>query len=305
MSSAEKSRLSSKAYAYPLALLCCGLWGSAFPAIKIGYRLLGIDPADTPSLLFFAGCRFLLGGMITLIIASVSEKRFAVPKKASWGRILLVALFQTVIQYFFFYVGLAHTSGVKASILTASNVFFIILISAVLFRQETLSAKKLIGCALGFLGVLLVNLNGLELSFHFSGDGFMLISAIAYSFSSVLIKRYSAEENPIVITGYQFLAGGAVLVCAGLVMGGHFAAFPVGGMLILLYLGMTASVSYSIWSLLLKHNPVSRIAPFDFFNPVVGVILSALLLHERLGMGWQLPAALILVCIGIIVVNRE
>ncbi len=299
-----RSALSEKGTAYLLALLCCALWGSAFPAIKIGYRLLQIDSADTPSLVLFAGCRFLLAGLIGLLLLLVTGHSIK-PKKEAASGILMIAFLQTVVQYFFFYVGLAHTSGVKASVLSASNVFFIILISACLFRQERLSAGKMIGCVFGFLGVLLVNLEGLELKFNLLGDGFMVISAIAYSLSSVLVKTYSAKEDPVVITAYQFLLGGAGLAAAGILSGGGFGAFPAAGAAILLYLACTASVTYSLWGLLLKHHPVSRIAPFDFFNPVVGVILSALLLKESIGLGWQIFAALALVSIGIVIVNRK
>lgn len=300
-----QSKLSSKKLAYPLALLCCGLWGSAYPAIKIGFQLFEIDASDIPTILFFAGMRFFLGGCITLVIASLSQKRFARPKKGSWGKILLVALFQTAVQYIFFYIGLAHTTGVKSTIINSSNVFFIILISAVFFRQEKMTARKLLGCLLGFAGVFLINMDGLELSFHLLGDGFILIASLAYSLSSVLIKRFSASEDPLILTGYQFLVGGGILLAGGYALGGRLETVTPGGLLILIYLSMTASVTYSVWSLLLKHNPVSRIALFVFFTPAVGVILSALLLHEALGMGWMLSVALILVCLGIIVVNRE
>ena len=53
------------------AMLCCVLWGSAFPCIKIGYRLLEIDSADTATQILFAGCRFALAGVLTILIGSV------------------------------------------------------------------------------------------------------------------------------------------------------------------------------------------------------------------------------------------
>lgn len=57
-------------------------------------------------------------------------------------RIGKICLLQTVVQYFFFYVGLAHTTGVKGSIVEASNVFLAILVSSLIFHQEKLDQKS-------------------------------------------------------------------------------------------------------------------------------------------------------------------
>lgn len=101
------------------ALLCCLLWGSAFPCIKIGYRLFEVDAADTASQILFAGCRFTLAGILAAGIGSVMEGRFLRPERKAAKEITWLSLLQTIIQYFFFYMGLAHTSGVKASIIEA------------------------------------------------------------------------------------------------------------------------------------------------------------------------------------------
>ena len=79
------------------------------------------------------------------------------PRKSAVGKIIWLSLLQTVLQYFFFYVGLAHTSGVKASVIEAVNVFVAILVSGYIFHQEKIRAGKLIGCVIGFAGVVLIN----------------------------------------------------------------------------------------------------------------------------------------------------
>lgn len=53
------------------ALLCCALWGSAFPCIKIGYQLFQIESEQTATQILFAGCRFALAGILTLVIGSL------------------------------------------------------------------------------------------------------------------------------------------------------------------------------------------------------------------------------------------
>ena len=64
------------------------------------------------------------------------------PRKSAWGKIAMLSLFQTIIQYVFFYVGLANTTGVKASIIEGVNVFIAILVASLLFHQEKLTARK-------------------------------------------------------------------------------------------------------------------------------------------------------------------
>lgn len=63
------------------ALICCALWGSAFPCIKIGYQMFEIDAADTAAQILFAGYRFTLAGILTVLIGSVLNRGFLIPKK--------------------------------------------------------------------------------------------------------------------------------------------------------------------------------------------------------------------------------
>lgn len=291
-----------------LALVCCFLWGSAFPCVKIGYTLFHIAAEDTASQILFAGARFTLAGFLTIAIGSAISKKFLFPAQHSWGMVINLSLAQTVIQYLLFYIGLANTSGVKASIIEASNVFFAILISCLFFHDETLGKFKLLGVVLGFAGVVLINLNGtgFDHSMSFMGEGFMLLSTLSYALSSVLIKKYGQRENPVTLSGYQFMLGGLIMSAAGLFMGGRLSGLTLASSALLLYMALISAVAYSIWGLLLKHNPVGKVAVFGFMNPVFGVILSAILLHEQ-NQAFTLQGliSLLLVCAGIYLVNRE
>ena len=138
-----------------VALLCCALWGSATPAIKTGYKLLDVE--GVPSIMLFAGFRFFLAGIFTVIIFSIARKKFLFPKKENWGRVLTVSAFQTVILYILFYLGLAYTSGIKGTVSSGTNAFFSLLVAALIFKQEKLTAKKIIGLILGLVGLCIVN----------------------------------------------------------------------------------------------------------------------------------------------------
>ncbi len=289
-----------------LALICTFLWGSASPCIKLGYALFGIPSGETWTQILFAGLRFVLAGALALTIGSVLQKKVLRPARGSAPRIAKLALFQTILQYTFFYIGLAHNSGVKASIINGSNTFFVILVSALIFRQERLNLKKVAGCLLGFAGVIAVSMNGQRIDMDLSvmGDGSLFLSALSYAFSSCLMKQYSKEDDPVMLSGCQFILGGLVMIIIGAAMGGRIPQVSAAAVLMLFYLACISAVAYSIWGILLKYNPVSKVAIFGFTNPIFGVLLSAWWLGEGASeLGWNALLALVLVCIGICVVN--
>lgn len=290
-----------------IAVISCALWGTAFPGIKIGYRLFEISSGDPQAQILFAGCRFFLAGILTVLFGSIASKKLLKPKKSSWAMILKLCLFQTVLQYLFFYMGLAHASAVKSSIIEGASAFITILIACLLFRQERLTARKVVGCVLGFAGVILVNLSGADwsVSMSFNGEGFILLSVVAAAVSSVLVKGYSRQENPVTLSGYQFICGGFFMAVCGFLSGGRISHASGQGIAVLVYLAFLSAVAYSLWSNLLKYNSVSRVAVWSFTNPLFGVIFSMLLLDgEKQTFGLRTVAALFLVCLGIFVVNR-
>lgn len=285
------------------ALLCCALWGSATPFIKIGYELI-LPEKTVASTILFAGIRFMLAGILTILIYSIARKKFLYPKKQNIDKVLKISAFQTVIQYIFFYVGLANTTGVKGTVASGSNAFFAILIASLIFKQEKLTIKKVIACVIGFAGVILINLNGLDFNMNFFGDCFVLFSAISYSISSVLVKIYSRDEDPVILSGYQFAIGGLFMILVGLCMGGSVTFTTASAIGVLIYLAFLSAIAYSLWGVLLKYNPVSRVTIFSFMIPVFGVILSKLMLSEASNVTpLNLIITLILICTGILLLN--
>ena len=263
-----------------------------------------IPVSGVPSTILFAGMRFTAAGIITLAIYSISRRKILIPKLKNVPKILTVSAFQTVIQYLFFYVGLTYTSGVKGTILSGSSAFFCVLIACLIFRQEKLTARKIVACILGFAGIVIVNLNGLELTFNFLGDGFVILSTVSLAFSSVFMKLFSKYEEPVLISGYQFVIGGAFMILVGIIFGGKVVISDLRSAGIFIYLAALSAVAYAVWGLLLKHNPVSRVTIFSFSTPIFGTVLSTLLLDEASNTGIvNLIITLILVSLGIFMLN--
>ena len=296
-----------------LALICTLLWGSAFPCIKVGYRLFEIESGDTASQMLFAGYRFTLAGLLTLIIGWLGTGRITAPNRKIWKNILILGAFQTILQYFFFYIGLSHTEGSKGSIIVASSYFFAIVLAHLVYTkkrgysgEEQLDTRKILGCFLGVTGIILVNISsqGIGSGFTLAGEGCMLLSSLAGAIASVYLKSFANKGNPFEITGWQFLLGGLVLCLIGKGMGGQVTGFTWKSSLLLFYMAVISSVAFSLWTLLLQYNPVGKVSIYGFMNPVFGVLLSGMILGEN-AFTLKNLTALFLVCGGIFVVNLK
>lgn len=287
-----------------LALICCALWGSAFPAVKIGYELFEIKTVG--SQILFAGYRFFLAGVLTFLLACIYEKRFVTLKKSSISYVFAQGLLQTTVQYLFFYIGMANTTGAKGSVINASNGFVAIIVATMLIPAEKMTWRKALGCIVGFAGVIFINLSpgAWGSGFSLQGEGMVMLCSIAYGTSSVTLKLISHREKPMTLTAYQLLFGGAVLTLLGIFAGGSITNFTVKSTVLLLYMALLSTIAFSLWTVLLKYNPVSKVAIFGFSIPIFGVLLSGIFLGEEI-FSIKNILALLCVCAGIIVVNRE
>ena len=306
----RKASITDLSVVFFLAMVCCFLWGSATPAIKVGYQIFGIDNTDTLSIILFAGIRFFLAGILIILFQSIMAGHFIKPEKGAFPSILKLSLAQTMLQYFCFYVGLAHTSGVTGTILSGTSGFFSILLASLLFRYEKLTAPKIIGCVMGLMGVVVMNLTlkgGTSFHFALNGEFLVLMSAVSLAVSGILVKKYSARFNVVMLSGYQFILGGLVMIIVGFALGGRIALVPkFSAYILLLYMAMISAVAYTLWGILMKHNPVSRVSIFNFMTPLFGVLLSAIFLNEvEQALQINKLLALILVSLGIFIVNRK
>jgi drug/metabolite transporter (DMT)-like permease len=288
-----------------LATLCCLLWGSSYPAIKSGYEILGIAPDNVPSKLVFAGYRFLLAGVALTVIALIMGKPVLRLNGHQFRQLALLGMAQTGVQYVFFYIGLAYTTGVRASILNATTTFFSVALAHVFYHNDKLSTRKSIGCLLGFAGVLTVNAGGGPLNAppSLQGEGFIVIAAFVLSAASIYGKHVSNHMDAMVMTGWQLAIGGLALLAGGYATGGTLGVMSSTSTALLVYLALLSAVAFTLWSLLLKYNPVGRVSVFAFLVPVFGAALSALFLNESI-FEWKNLAALTMVCGGIWLVTR-
>lgn len=300
MKSANKL-FKSRAAAYCAALLCTLLWGTAFPFIKLGYAAMQIE--NTGSRLLFAGARFFIAGAMVFAAGCVLQRKLLLPRKNDLAPIALLGLVQTAAQYIFTYIGIGLTSGANTSIITACASFFTVIGAAVFFKNDRMNPQKLIGCALGFAGVLSVNTGGGFNLQTLPGDALILCSTVSAAAGNLIAKRLMPGRDPIGVTAHQLMLGGAILAAAGLTCGGRLD-LNAEGTAILLWLAFVSAAAFTIWTALLKVRAASEISIFNLLVPIFGTILSGVLLGEKI-FKIEFLVSILLISAGIALVNLK
>lgn len=285
------------------ALLCTMLWGTAFPVIKLSYSRLGIESADTGSQVLFAGERFFLAGIMVFVFCIFFNKKSLRISRSVVVPVVALGLVQTAAQYFCSYIGVANTTGTKTSVITAGSVFFSVLPAPLFFKGERLGGGKLLGCAAGFAGIMIINLNGLtDGGISFLGEGMVLLSAICSAGGSFLSKVAAGKGGAKAVTAYQLLIGGSALIICGAFVGGKARYTDIMGVVLLLYLAFVSAFAFTLWTALLELHSVGRICIFNLLIPIFGTVWSGILLGEQI-FKWENFAAIAFVSVGIFLVN--
>lgn len=285
------------------ALSAAIAWGWAYPLIKLGFAEFGITQLMTGSKMLFAGVRFTLAGLIVLAIAASTGRRFAVATTGSWLYVLLFALLNTGLHYYFFYVGLSYSDGARAAILNSLGTFILVLLACVFFKSDKLTANKIVGCVLGFAGILALNIgSGQGGGFTFMGDGMIVLNALCGSFAGLMTRGLGKRVDVFVGTGYSLAFGGVMLIIPGLLLGGTLPSITVAGIIVLLLLTCISALGFTLYNKLLTCNPVGKVAIFNSLIPVVGAVTSCMCLGEP--FYWKYIAAAGLATAGIYLINR-
>ena len=286
-----------------LALTTAIAWGWAFPLIKVGFNAFGITTDMTGSKMLFAGIRFAVAGLIVLFVARSSGRSFKATRSSDWRFILAFALINTTLHYFFFYVGMSHSEGSRAAILNSQSTFLVVLLACACFKSDRLTSRKIIGCVVGFCGILALNLGGAESGqFTWLGDGMIILNAICSAIASLMTRGLSRRIDVFVGTGYSLTIGGILLIVPGLVLGGTLPNVNMLGLVCLLLLIAISALCFALYNKLLSLNPVGKVAIYNSLIPVVGAVTSCLCLGETSYLKYTLAGGL--AAIGIYIINK-
>lgn len=280
------------------------LWGSAFPFIKLSYEALAIGPEDVFQQLLFAGYRFFLASLLIMGFITFLRRKIRYQKGTVKG-LMTIALFQTFLQYVFFYIGLSYSTGVQGSIIAGTTSFFQIILAHFMYKNDYLSLRKVIGLVVGFMGVILVTSTRGAIQFNFGiGETFLLIAMFSGALGNILAKNASVKMDILYMTAFQMLIGSIGLIVIGASQIGLFPLdFDWASGLMLIYLAFLSASGFVLWNTVMKYNKVGSISTYLFLIPVFGVFLSTVILNEALHRFILL--SLVLVVAGIIIVNKK
>ncbi len=286
------------------ALTAAIAWGWAFPLIKVGFTAFGITPDMTGSKMLFAGIRFAAAGLIVLSIARSNRRSFKAGKASDWRFILAFALMNTTLHYYFFYIGMSHSEGSRAAILNSLSTFLVVLLACACFKSDKLTSRKIVGCAVGFGGILALNLGGAESGqFTWLGDGMIILNALCGACSNLMTRGLSRRIDVFVGTGYSLAIGGLLLIIPGLAFGGTLPHVNTLGIVCLLLLIAISAIGFTLYNKLLSCNPVGKVAIYNSLIPIVGAITSCLGLGETFHLKYVLAGGL--AALGIYIINKS
>ncbi|MCM3340584.1 MULTISPECIES: DMT family transporter [unclassified Paenibacillus] len=283
-------------------LLVCLVFGTTFLAIKIG-----VDASAPPFL--SSGIRFFVAGL--LLFGWMIWR-----KKASFSLLLRKEMLLTGIGLTFgtfapLYWGEQYVASGIAAVFSATAPILILLLQMIIMRQ-TPSRRSLIGCIVGFIGVILIILPAITLSasmWLLIGSLVILIGELFYScgaiYSKQVTKRFP-EASPIALNAAQMMYGGALLLMLSACTEHWYfksllSADVIGSMLYLIVIGSMIGHSLFYW-LVAKTTPVFA-STWLYVSPLIALTIGVLLYGEAITWVTVVGAATIIV--GTVLVNYE
>lgn len=295
--------IKNKVGVFLTALFCTVCWGLCYPLIKLNQNYFSVESTDIFSQFFLAGVRMTFSGMLIFIICFIT-KSFCLPEKKQWTGVIFITLFQTIIHYALTYLGQGMTDGSKTPILKEISAFFIIIIMNFVSKDDKLTLNKIIGCLLGFSGVVIINLSG---GFNFNiqpGDIIIIGAALSNAIGQVFLKfSSSSARSPFTIVAFSHFTGGLIMLLIGIIGGGKLIATGTASYFLLIAIVFTTAIPYMLWSQLYKYNKASIMSVYCLMTPMFGMLFTSLFYGNSNVFSLYSVGALVLISLGILCVN--
>ena len=273
-------------------LLVCVLWGTTYLAIKVGV-------AELPPFLF-AGLRFFVAGLILLGIARAFGD--PLPPRPDWKTLAIVGVLLLAGGNAFVVWSEQYISSGIASIFVVTVAMWTALFDALIpGGHGELNWRIVAGLLLGFLGtLLLVGASPAQiLAADKRGPIALTFASASWALGSVYAKRHPTQASPYMGAAFQMMVGGGVMALVGSVLGEwpawHFTPRGLGAMAYLVVFG--SILGYSAYTYALRHASATIVGTYAYVNPIIAVLLGALLLHETVGPRTFIAMTMILVAV--------
>jgi len=287
--------------AYVAFAAICVIWGTTFAAIRVA-----IESIPT---LRVAGVRFIIAGLMLLLIAKLRGARF--PASALEWRdqviagILMAGIGNTLVVY-----AEHELSSGMAALLAATIPIWMAAMEALL-GISSLTPKRAAGLLLGFSGVgLLVApaIGRIDLSLRFLvAVGAMQLSAICWNSGTLIARRHRTSADPMASATVQMLAGGVLISLVALASGEHGSGSGVSvrSSMAVLYLAVLGSVvAYTAYNYAQSKLSAGKVSSYAYVNPAIAVLTGAVLLREPVTWRMILSMGVILAGVALIQIAR-
>jgi drug/metabolite transporter (DMT)-like permease len=272
-------------------------WGSTYVAIRV------MDRTVPP--LIGGGIRFVCAGLA--MYAFICWRRGQAPRVSArqLGSLALVAVLLLVGGNGLVTVAERHVPAGLASLVVASVPLWLLLLRWL--SRERPSRATLAGVAVGFLGVaLLVFRGGPAQGVSVPHLLIVLGAAVSWALGSWASSRLPMPDEVGASTAIEMLIGGVVLAVLGPLVGEHWSTVATSASLqslaAIAYLAVVGSiVAFTAYVWLLQHAPISRVGTYAYVNPVVAVVLGAILLGERITLTTVLGGAVIVASVALVI----
>lgn len=272
------------------------VWGSTYLAIRVV-----VEEAPPMSGM---GSRFLLAGLVLAVILRLRGRSLRITRRQLLGAAALGALLpfggNGLVA-----VGedLGAPSGIAALLVAAVPLWVILLRLSAGERPRTLTT---VGVGLGFLGLAWLVLAGKDEaggSFSLLSAGLIVAATLFWSYGSFIQTRLPLPSDVFVVTVYEMLTGGAMMLVTGYAMGERLAldyeARTIGAWLYLVLFGSVLAFTAYVW--LLANAPVSLVSTYAYVNPVVAVFLGWLILEEPVTAAIVVGGGIVVAAVALVI----
>ncbi len=276
--------------------IVCFVWGSTWLAIKVGLQSM-------PPFLG-AGIRFAIASMILLVLVRV--RRAKVPRTRDAMKVYVVlGTLSFGVCYALVYWGEQFISSGLSSVLFAAYPFCVALFSHFLLERERLTAFKMAGIILGIAGLAVIFSADLRVAdaSAIAGMAAVLLSTILQAFSLIQVKKHGQAIDPFAMNWVGMTMAAVLLLVLGLMVDrGKPMVLDGAAIGSVLYLAAVGSVlAFVTYYWLLKRTEAVYLSLSSFINPIIAVILGAVILGESLAP--QTAAGTTLVLLGLLTAN--
>lgn len=288
---------NSKVLAYLCLAATCIIWGTTWVGSRYGAKLI-------PGLQLSYIRQFISGSLVIIFFFAKGEK---LPTWPQFKWLLLTGCFMFFFNNGFGTWSVHYISGGLGALISALYPICMVLIDWLVFKNRNINKLTVTGLLVGIVGVVFVlyqNAFGPHPNGFIIGVLLCFTGVVAWSFGSLIIARNKVNINPYFAAGWQMFLGSLMIFVFAMATGNHIPISDIPSTVWedILFLAVIGSiVTYIAFIYTINHLPAAIASIYAYINPIVAMLVGAVVLHEALTLNLAVGAVITLV--GVYLVN--